>query len=403
MSTNQIWEEDQIEKSVVVPSGISVKALGCVRSLGRQGVRTVVASEFETVPASHSRYCDERVTVPSPHDDLIAYKDALVSLAARPDVETIIPTREEDAYILSKYRQEFAVHVDVGWPSFDALRIAHDGYRLAQHATDVDVPVPKTRLLTDVEEWGPELIVKQRYSILTPDYADFLGSTECEGGGQEPIYLESGVEPDTDDIIEVMLGQVPIVQEVVRGTEYSFRALYDHGTPVATSLRRQIRGKTYAGGASVFREMTHDPDIEELGLRLLSSLDWHGLASVQFFKSEETGETTLIEINPRVWASVLLDMRAGADFPYHYWLMTRDESERIDPSYRSDVATHLLLGELQYLRSVLRDDFPNVARPTFSRSLLDVGTSVYHHPHFDFVSLDDPKPFVRGVIDAISG
>lgn len=401
MSTNQIWDDEQTG-SVVVPSGVSVKSLGCVRSFGRQGVRTVVASEFEEVPASHSRYCDEQVSVPSPHEDLLSYKDALVSLAMRPDVETIIPTREEDAYVLSKYRQEFTAHVETSWPSFDSLRIAHDGYRLAQHAMNVGVPVPETRLLTDVDDWDPELIVKQRYSILTSDYADFLGPTECEGGGQEPIYLESGV-PDTDEIVETMLGQVPIVQNVVSGSEYSFRALYDHGTPVATSLRRQIRGKTYAGGASVFREMTHDSTIEELGMRLLNSLDWHGLASVQFFKNEETDEAKLIEINPRIWASVLLDMRAGADFPYHYWLMTRGEAERIDPSYRSDVATHLLLGELQYLQSVLQDDFPNVDRPTFRQSLLDVGASVYRHPHFDFVSLDDPKPFVHGVIDAITG
>jgi predicted ATP-grasp superfamily ATP-dependent carboligase len=392
----------QTERAVVVPTGISVKSLGCVRSLGRRGIRTVIVSEFESVPACYSQYCDEEVMVPSPHEDLIAYKDALLDIAARQDVGAIIPTREEDAYLLSKHRQEFAEHVALGWPSFDSLQTVHDGYRLAQHAADVGIPVPETRLLTDVEDWSPELIVKQRYSILTPDYADFLSPKECEGGGQEPIYLESGVEPDTDAIVESMLGQVPVVQSVVRGTEYSVRALYDNGTPVATSLRRQIRGRTYAGGASVFREMTHDPAVEELGMRLLDSLDWHGLATVQFMKNEETGEATLIEINPRIWSSIMLDMHAGADYPYHYWLMTNGESARIDPSYRSGVATHLLLGELQYLRSVLRDDFPNVPRPTFGQALLDVGRSVFRHPHFDIVSLDDPSPFVRSVIDALS-
>lgn len=403
MSTDRTQDgTGRTEGAVVVPASISVKALACVRSLGRRGVRTVVVSEFETPPACYSKYCDEWMGVPSPHEDLLAYKDALVSIAARPDVKTIIPTREEDTYVLSKHHQEFAAHIAVGWPSFDSLRIAQDGYRLAQHAADADVPVPKTRLLTDVENWNSEHIVKQRYSILTSEYADFLDPTECEGGGQEPIYLESGVEPDTDAIVASMLGQIPIVQAVARGTEYSLRALYDHGTPVATSLRRQIRGKTYAGGASVFREMTHDTAIEELGLRLLDSLDWHGLATVQFFKNEETGEAQLIEINPRIWASTSVDMLAGADYPYYYWLMTRGESARIDPSYRSGVAMHLLFGELQYLRSVLRDDFPNVTRPPFGRALLDVGRSMYRHPHFDTVNLDDPLPFIRGVIDALS-
>ncbi|EMA56192.1 ATP-grasp protein-like protein [Halococcus thailandensis JCM 13552] len=384
---------------VVIPATISIKSLACVRSLGRHGVRTIVASEFETPPAAHSRYCDELVAIPSPHEDLLAYKDALVSLAARPDVWTIVPTREEVAYLLSKHRAEFAEHVAVGWPTFESLRTVHDGYRLAEHAADVGVPVPETRLLTEISDWNPDYIVKQRYSILTPDYADFLGPRECKWNGVEPIYLESGVEPDIDAIVGTMLGEVPVVQEVVRGTEYSFRALYDHGTPVATSLRRQVRGKTYAGGASVFRELTRDPALEELARRLLDSLDWHGVATVQFIKNEETDETTLVEINPRIWSSISLDIRAGADFPYHYWLMTRGESTYIDSTHRTDVATHLLFGELQYLRSVLRDDFPNVDRPTFRQAIADVGLSVWHHPHFDFLCLDDPIPFVRTVID----
>ncbi|QCJ47426.1 ATP-grasp domain-containing protein [Haloprofundus sp. MHR1] len=387
--------------SVIVPANFSINAVACLRSLAPRDVHTIVVSEHDDVPAFASKYCNEKVLMPSPYDNFPAYKESLLALATRPDVRTVVPTREMDAYILSKYREEFAEHVTVGWPTFDSLRTAQDGKELAEVAERLDIPVPKTETLDEVTDWDRKLIAKQRYSLLAEDYVDFLEPGTCEGR-MDPIYLESGSEPDTDAIIDEMLGHVPITQEIVKGVEYSFRALYDHGEPVATSLRRQLRGKTYAGGMSVFREMTHDPEVEELGERLLTHLDWHGLASVQFIKDHESGEFYFLEINPRIWASVLLDVRAGADYPYNYWLMTQGRTDEIDPGYEEGVATHLLAGELQYLWSVVRHNYPNVDKPSIRTATWEVASSIYEHPHFDFVSLDDPRPFAQGILNTLS-
>ncbi|ELZ98019.1 hypothetical protein C440_02188 [Haloferax mucosum ATCC BAA-1512] len=400
MSTYRVVGEST-HGSVVVPTGFSVHALGCVRSLGPKGIHTIVAADQKHTPAARSRYRGEVRHVPSPYEDLTAYKDALLSLAARRDVQTVIPNQEEDTYVLSKYSDEFERHVSVGWPSFESLKVVQDGYALAMAAAEAGVPVPKTQLLTDVDDWNRELIVKQRYAILTSEYVDFLAPSECEGGGQKPVYLPTNVEPDVDELIDAMLGQVPIVQECVTGEEYSFRALYEDGEAVATSLRRQVRGDTYAGGASVFRELTHDPRVEALGERLLDHLDWHGLATVQFMKDRETGEFKLLEINPRIWASVMLDIRGGADYPYNYWLMTAGESDRIESGYAVGTASHLAHGELDYLISVLRDDFPNVERPSFPTALAAVLASIYRHPNFDLVSIDDPVPFLWSVVNRL--
>ncbi|WP_433633086.1 hypothetical protein [Halomicrococcus sp. NG-SE-24] len=87
----------------------------CLRSLGREGVRTIACSEWKNTPAFESQYCDEAVTVPSPTEDVHRYKDALLQLARRDDVRTIIPLGEENVYVLSKYRDEFRKHVAPFW------------------------------------------------------------------------------------------------------------------------------------------------------------------------------------------------------------------------------------------------------------------------------------------------
>ncbi|MFD1562849.1 carboxylate--amine ligase, partial [Haloarchaeobius amylolyticus] len=101
-----------------------------MRSLGRHGVRTIVASEHRSVPAGTSRFCDERVRIPAPSDDLFAYKDSLKGIAARPNVRTIIPTRPEDPYVFAKYRDEFEQYVSLVVPPLDVLKTVHDRMRL---------------------------------------------------------------------------------------------------------------------------------------------------------------------------------------------------------------------------------------------------------------------------------
>ncbi|MFR9721695.1 hypothetical protein ACL00X_20535, partial [Aeromonas diversa] len=72
-----------------------------------------VSSQYfdRNAPAFRSKYCDETLLITSPHESLTGYRDALLSLAERPDVGAIIPVREEDIYVLAKYRAEFAAHI----------------------------------------------------------------------------------------------------------------------------------------------------------------------------------------------------------------------------------------------------------------------------------------------------
>lgn len=386
-------------QAVVVPAVEAPSCVTFVRSLGRRGIPTVVVSERESAEVLSSRYCDESVVVSSPRENLVAYRDELLSLARREDVRTIVPMREDDAYVLSKHRDEFAEHVAPLWPSFEGVQAAHDRVRLMEAAEEAGVGVPETELLDQVVDWNSERIVKPRYAVLADAYDASLSAEEMV----EPPstrYLEPGVEPDAA-AIRAEMEHEPIVQSYVPGTEYAFWALYDRGEPVATCHKRQLRAWKYAGGTSIARETLRDSEIEEVGRALLDHLDWHGLASVQFVKDEETGEYKLLEINPRTWISLSCPVQAGADFPYYFWRLAGGESTDFRSEYEEGVATHLLQGEVSYLVSVLRDEFPIVERPDFGTAFREVARSLYDQPHIDYLSGDDPGPFVRSFINVI--
>ncbi|MFC4357727.1 carboxylate--amine ligase [Halobium salinum] len=382
-------------EAAVVPASRYPHGYASVRSLATRGIRAVAAVANPTLPVTTSRFCDEVVTVP-PSYDLVPYRDALLDLAARPDVRTILPHRPQDPYVLSKHADAFDPHVDLVVPPFETLRTVHDRKRLMEVVSDAGVSVPETRLLDEAAGWETDRIVKSRYNLLAAEYVDSFTPTDSRIV-KTVKHLPAGESVDVDALCEKM-GHVPIVQEYVAGAdEYVFGALYDRGEALATFGHRQLREDSYAGGGGVYRESVRSPELDAAGRRALDALDWHGLACLEFVEDAETGEFTLVEINPRMWQSLATAVRAGADFPYWYWLLATGRSDRIDPDYRVGVGTHYLYGELEHLVSVLREDSAFVARPSVLGTVASIARSWVERPQFDDFHLDDPSPALRQV------
>ena len=386
--------------SVLLPINYSANSTFCMRSLSRQGIHTVAVSERTDRPAFASRYCDEKILIPSPYEDLVAYKDALLTLAERSDIHTVIPTREVDSYVLGKYRDEFAEHVIPLWPTIEQIRTVHDRLQLAEVAEEADIPIPKTWSFDDVDDWDRRQIVKPRYSILTSDYIDSFSPSDFEFV-KKILHLHPGVDPGWDRIRSEMSNHTPVVQEFVPiGQEYMFGALYDHGDPVMTYQQRYLRRKSYAGGGSVYRESVYNQRIDELGRKLLGYLDWHGLACVEFMWDKSAEELKLTEINPRTWSTLPTAADAGADFPYSHWLLATGQDDHIRPEYTS-ARGHFLYGELQFLESVWKGNSPLSEPPPLLPAIGDVLWSCIRYPHFDHLRLSDPLPFIRGLLNQI--
>jgi predicted ATP-grasp superfamily ATP-dependent carboligase len=380
----------------LIPTGHDAASYTCLRSLARQGIGSVVASEKAGVPAAASRYCAESVSLPDPREGLLAYRDALLDLAARPDVRTVMPVRPEDCYLLSRYEDAFAEHVSLVVPTMAQFATVNDRLRLAEVAEAAGVPVPETRRLSAVEDWDEDLLIKSRYNVLADGTVDGLGPDDVDVVKEIHHVLRD--DPPDAAAIRRSMGHDPIVQEFVRyDDEFMFTGLYDRGEPLATFQHRQIRGNSYTGGGGVYRRSTYEPELERVGRALLAELDWHGLACIEYMRDAETGEYVLTEINPRMWQSLPSTVRAGADYPYYYWLAATGRADEIDCVYELGVGTHMLHGEVGYLASVLTEESPHVERPSIPGTLWEITASTAREPRFDYLALDDPGPFLAGL------
>lgn len=387
--------------SVLVPTGRKMKSYGCLRSLHRRGIHTVVASEYDRIPHTASRFCDERVRLPASPDDVVAYKDALLSVASRPDVETVVPVRECDAFVLAKFREEFEAVVSLATPPLETLRTAHDRLALAEAAAEAGVSVPDTRLLTEVEDWDRDVVIKSRYNVLTGEYVDAYPRGRL-AEVKDVRFLPAGQRPDVEAVVADMAHE-PIVQEFVpQADKHLYCALWDRGEPLATYQHRQIRQNSWVGGGGVYRTSTYSQAVEDAAADLLAHLDWTGFACIEYLLDETTGEWTFLEVNPRVWQSMPEAVRAGADFPYYYWLATRGRTAEIDPDYDLGVGCHIAYGELGHLLSLFRDESPFLERPSVARTAWEIARTCMTDPRFDYLRLDDPGLALSAVRQTLS-
>jgi len=387
---------DSPRSRALVPTGNDASAYTCVRSLADNGVGSVVASEKSNPPAAASRYCDEFVALPDPREGLLAYRDGLLEVAAREDVETVVPIRCEDGYLLSRYRDAFEEHVSLVVPPMPVLDRVYDRLALADAAEAAGVPVPETRPLSAGADWDRDRIVKSRYNVLTDaSLADF--EPKDVDVVKDLHHLEADERVDAAAVREEM-GHEPIVQEFVeRDGEYMFAGLCEDGEVVASFQHHQVRGNSYTGGGGVYRRSMYDPEMEAVAADLLAELEFHGLACIEYMREADTGDYVLTEINPRMWQSLPSTVHAGADFPWYYWQAAHGRTDAIDDDYEMGVGTHFLHGEAGHLASVLTDDSPNVPQPSLAGTAWTILASMAAEPHFDYLKADDPGPFLAGV------
>jgi predicted ATP-grasp superfamily ATP-dependent carboligase len=80
----------------------------------------------------------------------------------------------------------------------------------------------------------------------------------------------------------------------------------------------RIRTFPPEGGVTVYSKSSYNQALIDIGAKVLKKLSWNGVAMIEFMKDDHTGEWKMIEINPRLWGSVMLTAFNGSDMLKDY-------------------------------------------------------------------------------------
>jgi predicted ATP-grasp superfamily ATP-dependent carboligase len=190
-------------------------------------------------------------------------------------------------------------------------------------------------------------------------------SWQCQNG----LWYRAGVQTAHNplELVNIIAGDPAfqnhpyMLQEYVAGQGQGIFALYDNGTPLAFFAHRRLREKPPSGGVSVLSEsMIADPVMVGHARSLLNSVNWHGVAMVEFIVAED-GTPYLMEINTRFWGSLQLAIDAGVDFPYLLYQLACGEKPETVAGYKTGIRLRWMLGDLDNLYLTLRDQQNSLA------------------------------------------
>jgi D-aspartate ligase len=356
---------DRGRKHVAIPGGVVIgsdfQSLGVVRSLHERNV-PVFLIEYEHGIARFSRHV-RRWAVK--HDLFSGDNgvDFMLALARREQLDgwVLFANNDDGVKFLSRNRAALSDTYRVPVPPWNVTHNFYDkgrAYRLAEKA-GISIP-----LMYDTESLDSLLEQDLCFPlVLKPKFKE----NYYEKTHRKAIRVENREQLIVE--FQQMASLIPpsqiVVQELIPGGPrnlYSYGTVFDGERALAgMTAKRSRQHPMDFGHATTFAETVDVPEIEELAIRFLRALGYHGIAEVEFMYDTRTNCFKFIEMNGRVWGWHTLAKAAGVNLPYAlYEFATDHEVEATSPAtgvkwIRSMTDTPTVIGELLHRRMSLGD------------------------------------------------
>jgi len=185
-------------------------------------------------------------------------------------------------------------------PEKEAFLLTSDKARFQQYCEQYGFPVPRSYEKDDLKH-------------LEKNFRPVIAKLKSGAGSVGMKYIDSVEQLSA---LQQLDFNVYLVQERIISSEKVAGAFFlcQEGKTVAYYGHRRLRTFPPEGGVTVFSKAEDNPEAKQIGEALLAHLGWNGFAMIEFIQDNRTGEWKIIELNPRLWGSVLLSEFTGARF-----------------------------------------------------------------------------------------
>lgn len=287
-----------------------------MRSLGRRGLDVVVLDDERSI-SRHSRYVRDAFRFRDLRDDGATLRVLLdLGRSGKFDGWVVYPTRDETVATLSRHRAQLRAYFRVPTPEWTVTRWAWDKRNTYERAQDLGIPTPRMWRVTSeddlrVLDGDPPYVLKPAIK------QHFLYATRCKAwraDSREELVARFRAAA------RLMGSEEVIVQELVPGggdSQFAYCAFFKDGVARASMVARRLRQHPVEfGRASTFVRTAELPQLEEMSVEFLRSIDYYGLAELEYKLDHRDGRYKLLDVNARTWGYHSVAQCAGVDFPY---------------------------------------------------------------------------------------
>ncbi len=300
-------------------------SLAVARSLGRHSIPIFFITDDHQI-AKFSRYTTKSATWAGP--DRAAAADELLALARRHHLEgwVLIPGGDADVRMIAQNHGKLASVFRVTTQDWQTIQWALDKHLTYQRAASLGLDHPRTEYPRNRLEVAR---LECRFPIILKP------TTRCVANA---FTLAKAWQVDDratllsryDQAVALVGEQGVMLQEMIPGdgsTQYSYAAVWDRGQPMASMVARRMRQYPITiGYTSTMVQSIECKEVEEAGIRFLRSLDYSGIAEVEFKYDARDARYKILDVNARHWTWNALGGVSGVDFPYILWRIAMGET-----------------------------------------------------------------------------
>jgi len=318
--------------------------LTVIRSLGRGGHTVHVAWCPKAAPALNSKYIKKahKLAPYSNSDDSWMFQ--MIELFKKEKFDLVIPCHDDDILPLQKYRNELERHTRVYLLNERSFEYGFNKQKMNRLARSLRINLPKERIVYNLSELsrafselGPPLVVKPLSSFTLDDLNNKQFVVK--------IYQEEEIQDQKSDMLQK--GRL-LVQENFIGIGVGVSVIAIHGKILAAFQHERVHEPLPGGGSSYRKSVSLDTELLKAAKKLLSELNYTGVAMVEFKRNPENGYWIFIEINPRFWGSLPLAVASGVDFPLYLYQMLVEGRKSFPKLYKEGIYCRNLINDIRW-------------------------------------------------------
>lgn len=281
--------------------GGGLQGLSCGCSLYKEHEVSVVTSDLM---CKHSRFFKKV------YADIQANDESLFTLLGNEHFDMLIPVSDMTVPFASKNKDFIERQFDVkcAVPDYELVSQVEDKHHFMAFCDVHDVPHPKTKVLT-TETLDEAASFVGFPALIKPDYSvGARGITKVDSLAElKEKYPE----------VSSKFGACTL-QEFIENKEYYYNVMLyrdKQGRFVGHTIMKIVRMYPVAAGSSSCCITVENDALSEICKDCLNKLNWVGMADFDVLQRPDSGEYKIIEINPRVPASLRAAAVSGVNFP----------------------------------------------------------------------------------------
>ena len=214
-------------------------------------------------------------------------------------IDCLVPGDYASTLFLSKVRDRLNPEVKfVAVANTETLEILNHKWKFSQLLKTHNIPQPQTFLVENVEQ------LKSIPLSLPCAVKPLVGGGRWTGGRFPGSYIKKNQD---EYLASAQQGFPLLVQEFISGSDVGLNIFAEQGRILAWTMQEFVGNERL--------RFFQSSQLLELGERIVSAVNFQGLANIDLRLDQRDGKYKVIECNPRFWGSLRASKWTGVNFP----------------------------------------------------------------------------------------